>query len=163
MANALFSSIPNEFEPLRKDLFSVIFPTEMNLSERFEVSASRPKMTNERKEVAYKQLTTYYKGKTKCEPMTIKFRDVIGPSVFQKILQWQRQHTDFISGCGGYASNYKKTLQLVMEDGCGNAVQKFILYGCFLTEVDGGELDQTSDDIAEVQITVSYDYFIQEL
>jgi hypothetical protein len=157
--NALFSGIPSEFPPLKKDLWSILFPPEMGISERFQVSTSRPKLSNEVKELKYKNSYTKYKGPTKFENIPIKFRDVVGPAVSQKLWQWQREHYDPVTGCGGYPSQYKKTLTLVLEDECGNAVQKWIMYGCFIAEYDGGELDMNSTgDPVEISLTVAYDY-----
>ena len=161
-ASQMFSTLPNQFEPMRKDLWSIEFPIAMNIPESLQVNASRPKLSNEAKEVPFKNLTTYYKGKTKVEAMTIVFRDAIGTAIYQKLLQWQREHTDFATGKGGYAATYKKTLTLNMEDPSGGVVQKFILYGCFITELDGGELDQTSDEVAQISMTIQYDSFDQE-
>jgi hypothetical protein len=158
----MFSSLPNDFEVIRKDLFSIEFPVQMGIDERFIVEASRPKVTNEAKEVKFKNLSTWYKGKTKCNPITITFRDAIGVSVYQKLEQWQREHTDFATGQGGYAALYKKTLILNVEDPAGAVIQKFRLFGCFITELDGGDLNMDSDDIAQVKMTVQYDSYRQE-
>jgi len=159
MSGRMFSNIPNEFEPLRKDLFSLEFPTEMNIPEQFIVSGARPKVSNSRIEVQYKNLTTYYKGKTTVETITYTFRDAIGPAIYQKLQQWQREHTDFTSGKGGYAATYKKTLTLNLEDPTGAVLQRFKLFGCFIVDLDGGELDMTSDAIAQVAMTISFDTY----
>lgn len=154
----MFSGIPNEFPMLRTDMWSLIFPPEMGISERFEVAAARPSVTNSVKEVKYKSTFTKYKGATKFENMNVEFRDVVGPSVMQKLWQWQREHYDPITGCGGYPSVYKKNLILLMEDDCGNPVQKWTLYGCFLASLDGGELNMEADaDIARVKMQIAYD------
>ena len=159
MATALFSGIPNEFPMLRKDMWSLIFPPAMGISERFEVQAARPHLTNSKKEIKYKSSFTYYKGATKFEEMNLEFRDVVGPAVMQKLWNWQREHYDPVTGCGGYPSIYKKNLTLYMEDDCGNPVQKWTLYGCFITSLDGGELNMEDDaGIATVKLGVQYDY-----
>lgn len=159
MANALFSGIPNEFPVLKQDMWSIIFPKEMGISERFQVEASRPKVSNEVKTVKYKGSEFKYKGPTKVADMTIKFRDVVGPGVMQKLWMWQREHYDFVTGCGGYPSQYKKNLTLVLEDDCGNATQKWILYGCFIADLDGGSLSMNAaGDPVEVTMTIAYDY-----
>lgn len=159
MSGKMFSNIPNEFEPIRKDLFSLEFPVDMNIPEQFIVSGARPKVNNPRQEVPFKNLTTYYKGKTSFDEITYVFRDAIGPSVYQKLHQWQREHTDFVTGRGGYAATYKKTLTLNMEDPTGAVIQRFTLFGCFLTGLDGGDVDMTDDGIAQVSITISYDSY----
>lgn len=155
----LFSSIPNEFEPLRKDMWSLEFPVEMNIPYTFELSCDRPQLNNNEIEVPYKNLSHYYKGKTKVEPINVAFRDVIGPHIYQKLFQWQKQHTNFSDGVGGYAQQYKKTLTLNMEDPAGVVMQKYIMYGCFITNLSGGSLDQNDDGIAEVTMTIRFDTF----
>lgn len=159
MPGKMFSLMPNEFEVIRKDLWSIEFPKEMNIPETFQVSAARPKVTNSRKEVMYKNLTTYYKGKTNTETIPIVFRDAIGASIYQKLMQWQRQHTDFATGQGGYAAVYKKTLTLNMEDPSGAVIQKYTLFGSFIVDIDGGDLNMEDDGIAMVSMTISYDTF----
>ena len=159
MPGKMFSNLPNEFEVMRKDLWSIEFPVEMGIPETLQVRAAKPSLTQSRKEIMYKNLSTFYKGKTSADEMTINFREAIGISIYQKLMQWQRQHTDFATGQGGYAATYKKTLTLNMEDPTGAVVQKFTLFGCFITKLNGGDLDQTSDEITEVEITISYDSF----
>ncbi|MEO6301837.1 MAG: phage tail protein, partial [Bacteroidia bacterium] len=137
----------------------LIFPPEMGISERFEVAAARPSIKNEVKSIKYKGSTFKYKGPTTVEDMTIKFRDVVGPAVMQKLWQWQKEHYDFITGCGGYTSQYKKNLTLLIEDDCGNPVQKWVLYGCFIAGLDGGTLDMNSTgEPIELTLQIAYDY-----
>lgn len=154
----MFSGIPNEFPLLKTDMWSVMFPPEMNISERFQVEASRPKVTNTVNELKYKNSYTKYKGPTKFENISMKFRDVVGPAVMQKLWAWQREHYDPVTGCGGYPSQYKKNLVLVMEDDCGNPVQKWLLYGCFIASLDGGSLNMEDNGTpAMVTIEIAYD------
>jgi len=155
----LFSTMPNDFEVVRKDLFSLEFPASFGISTRFIVSAARPKVTNNVKEVPFKNITFFYKGKTKCEPITVKFRDCIGPSVYRQLQLWQNMHTDFLTGQGGYAATYKQTLNLYIEDPLGAVVQKFVLEGCFISNLDGGELNMEDDGIAEVTFELQYDTY----
>ena len=159
MGFAQFSGIPNEYPVLRKDLWSVSFPVEMNISETFEVRADRPKWSNSTKAIKYKNFEFKYKGAFKVEDMKLEFRDVVGPSVGTKIWAWQREHNDPLTGCGSYASVYKKNLTLSMEDECGNVVEQWILYGCFITAADWDTLDMEADaDPALISLTLAYDY-----
>ena len=159
MPTSLFSGIPLEFPPLKTDHWSLIFPPSMNISERFEVKAARPKLTNHVVELKYKSSWTKYKGSTKFENMEIEFRDIVGPAVMQKFWNWQREHYDPATGCGGYPSIYMKDLILYMEDDCGNPVQKWTLYGCFLENLDGGSLDMEQDGVnAMVKMTIAYQH-----
>lgn len=163
MSNALFSGLPVEFPILRTDMWSIIFPVEMGISERFQVTAQRPSITNSVKTIKYKNSFSKYKGPTQWENISISFRDVVGPSVMQKFWNWQRQHYDPTTGCGGYPSIYKKNISLVMEDECGNPVQKWVFYGAFLASLNGGNLNMNDDaEVALVEMGIAYDYAILE-
>jgi hypothetical protein len=153
----MFSSIPNNFEPFRKDLWTLEFPVQMNIPTQFQVAAARPKVTNTIQKVQYKNLETKYKGKTTVGDITVEFRDAIGSSIYAKLWQWQREHTDFSNGRGGYAAAYKKDLTLYLEDPAGGPMQKWIWYGCILMDLDGGELTMTDDSIASVKMTIAMD------
>lgn len=155
----MFSTVATEFEPVRKDLFSLEFPPEMDIPTQFLLSTNRPTVTNPRKELPFKNITVFYKGKSVCEEMTVVFRDVIGPSVYNKLELWQKQHTDQNTGKGGYNITFKKTLVLNVEDPNGAVIQRFYLYGCFLTKLEGGELSQDSDDVATVTVGISFDTY----
>lgn len=158
MATSLFSGIGAEFLPKRKDMWSIVFPPEMGISERFEVSAARPRVTNNLIETKYKNSFTKWKGASKFENITIEFRDVIGPSVMQKLWGWQTEHYDPKTGCAGLPSIYKKNLILYLEDDCGNPVEKWNIYGAFIISLDGGELNMESDgEIATVSLEIAYD------
>lgn len=158
MPTAMFSGIPTEYPIIRTDMWSLIFPPEMGISERFQVTAQRPNVNNSVKELKYKNSFSKYKGATRFENISISFRDVVGPSVMQKLWGWQREHFDPVTGCGTYPSIYKKNITLVMEDECGNPVQKWIYYGCFIASLNGGNLSMEDDaNPALVELTLAYD------
>jgi hypothetical protein len=94
--------------------------------------------------------------------MSVKFRDAIGSSVYAKLEAWQREHTDPATGKGGYAATYKKELTLNLEDPTGAVMQKFVLHGCFMSELSGGSLSQTDDEICDVSFTLVYDLYTME-
>jgi len=162
LSGKMFSNIPNEFEPLREDLWSIEFPSYLGIDERFAVEASRPKVTHAIKDVQFKNWTYRYKGKSQTESMSVKFRDAIGASTYQKLESWSREHTDPATGKGGYASTIKKEVVLNMEDPTGAVMQKFVLHGCMMADLDGGSLTQTSDEIAMVTFTLWYDSYTME-
>jgi hypothetical protein len=57
----------------------------------------------------------------------------------------------------GYAAGYKKDIELEMLDPTGVVVEKWILQGTFLTNADFGSLDYSSEDIAEITVTLRPD------
>ena len=62
-----------------------------------------------------------------------------------------------VTGRMGYAAGYKKDIELEMLDPTGVVVEKWILQGSMLTNVDFGSLDYSSEDIAEITTTIRMD------
>ena len=89
--------------------------------------------------------------------MTIKFRDPIGPSAAQALMEWVRLHAESVTGRMGYAAGYKKNLDLEMLDPTGVVVEKWILQGCLITGADFGALSYASDALAEISVTIQPD------
>jgi hypothetical protein len=57
----------------------------------------------------------------------------------------------------GYAAGYKKDIELEMLDPTGVVVEKWILQGTFLTNVDFGSLEYSDDEIADISATLRMD------
>jgi hypothetical protein len=57
----------------------------------------------------------------------------------------------------GYAAGYKKDVDLEMLDPTGVVVEKWILYGTFLTSVDFGSLGYSTDALADITAELRMD------
>lgn len=153
--------VPIDLEPKRKNRWVLEFPTEMGISEWMVQSSSRPSMTINDIEIQYMNVSTWVAGRSVWEPIDITFIDVIGPSVSQSVMKWIRMCVEHSTGRMGYATNYKKTLVLKMLDPAGIPVEKWTLNGAFVTSANFGDLDMSTDDLADISITVRYDNAIQ--
>jgi len=91
----------------------------------------------------------------------VTFRDPIGPSAAQALMEWVRLHAESVTGRMGYAAGYKKDIELEMLDPTGVVVEKWILQGTFLTNLNFGDLDYSRDDIATIQAGLRMDRCIQ--
>ena len=96
-------------------------------------------------------------GNFEWEPISVKFRDPIGPSAAQALMEWVRLHAESVTGRMGYAAGYKKDIDLEMLDPTGVAVEKWILQGCFLTDVKFGDLGYDKTDIMTIDATLRPD------
>jgi hypothetical protein len=54
--------------------------------------------------------STYVAGRFNWDPITVKFRDPIGPSASQALMEWIRLCAESVTGRMGYAAGYKKML-----------------------------------------------------
>jgi hypothetical protein len=57
---------------------------------------------------------------------------------------------------------YKKEIQCYMLGPVGDKIEQWTLVGAFISQANFGDLDWSSNDPAEIQLTISYDHAILE-
>ena len=153
----LLMKMPFQYEPKRKNRFIITFPSSLGINSWYVESTSRPSIKIESKDIAFLNTKTYVAGNFEWEPISVKFRDPIGPSAAQALMEWVRLHAESVTGRMGYAAGYKKDIDLEMLDPTGVAVEKWILQGCFLTDVKFGDLGYDKTDIMTIDATLRPD------
>jgi hypothetical protein len=153
----LLMRMPIPYEPKKQNRFILRFPSPLGIQEWYVKSASRPKYTSEETEIPFLNTSTYVVGRFKWETISVTFRDPIGPSATQALMEWVRLHSESVTGRQGYAAGYKKDIELEMLDPTGVIIEKWILQGTMLNDVDFGSLDYSSSDIAEITATLRFD------
>lgn len=157
----LLMKMPVPYEPKRQNRFIVRFPSSLGINEWFVSSAARPKAKIKSTEIPFLNTSTYVAGRFEWEEIRVTFRDPIGPSASQALMEWFRLHAESVTGRMGYAAGYKKNIELEMLDPTGVVIEKWILEGTFITGLDFGELDYSRDDIANIVCTLRMDRCIQ--
>jgi hypothetical protein len=156
MANLLMK-MPVPYEPKKKNRFILRFPSSLGINEWFVISTSRPKVTINEVEIPFLNTSTYVAGRFNWESIDVTFKDPIGPSASQALMEWVRLHAESVTGRMGYAAGYKKDIELEMLDPTGVVVEKWIFQGTFLTNVDFGSLEYSDDEIADITATLRMD------
>ena len=156
----LLSRAPLQFEPLRKNRWIVRFPSDLGISEWTLKSAARPTINQKETEIQFLNTSTWVVGRYTWDSLNLTFRDFIAPSTSQALMEWVRLCSESVTGRPGYAAGYKRDLELEMLDPAGCIVQKWILKGCFLTNVEFGDLNYSQDDVATITATLRPDYCI---
>jgi len=156
MANLLMK-MPIPYEPKKQNRFILRFPSSLGINEWFVTTASRPKITIGEIEIPFLNTSTYVAGRFTWDSMEVTFKDPIGPSAAQALMEWIRLHAESVTGRMGYAAGYKKDIELEMLDPTGVVVEKWILQGVFITKGDFGSLDYKSEDIATISVTLRPD------
>lgn len=151
--------VPIDIEPKKKNRWIMEFP-ELNFAEWMVQTSSRPTINIGEIPIPYMNTETYVAGRSTWDTIQITFIDNIGPSTSQKVMEWIRQCVEHSTGRMGYASQYKKQLILKMLDPAGVTVEQWTIYGAFPTNANFGDLDMGTDDLAQVSITVRFDYAI---
>ena len=152
----LLMRMPVPYEPLRKNRFIFRFPDELGIQEWWVSTGARPKYTSEELEIPFLNTSTFVIGRFKWETISVLFRDPIGPSATQALMEWVRLHSESVTGRQGYAAGYKKDVELEMLDPTGVVVQKWILQGTQIN-ADFGSLGYNEGDIADINVTFRFD------
>lgn len=156
----LLMKMPIPYEPKKQNRFILRFPSELGINEWFVESASRPKITINSNAIPFLNTEKYVAGKYTWNTISVTFRDPIGPSAAQALMEWVRLHAESVTGRMGYAAGYKKDIDLEMLDPTGVVVEKWKLIGTFLTDVDFSSVAYTSDDLVKITATLRPDYCV---
>ena len=146
----LLMKMPIPYEPKRVNRFILRFPSTLGINEWFVESTSRPKITINSVPIPFLNTETYVAGIFKWDEISVTFRDPIGPSASQALMEWVRLHAESVTGRMGYAAGYKKNVDLEMLDPTGVVIEKWILEGCFLTSVDFQSLGYSDDKLQTI-------------
>jgi hypothetical protein len=107
-------------------------------------------------EIPFLNTSTFVAGRFNWEALSVKFRDPIGPSAAQALMEWVRLHAESVTGRMGYAVGYKRNIDLEMLDPTGVVVEKWLLDSTMLTNVSFGELSMDDDGLAEITATLRF-------
>ena len=153
----LLMKMPVPYEPKRQNRFIMRFDSSLGINEWFVETAARPSITIGATEIPFLNTSTYVAGRFKWNPINVKFRDPIGPSASQALMEWVRLCAESVTGRMGYAAGYKKNVNLEMLDPTGVVVEKWILEGSWLSDVNFDSLQYSSDALATISATLRMD------
>jgi len=153
----LLMKMPDPYEPKQKHRFIMTFPSSLGINSWYVESTKRPKVTINKADIPFLNTKTYVATNFEWDTIGVTFRDPIGPSAAQALMEWVRLHAESVTGRMGYSSGYKKDITLEMLDPTGVAVEKWILQGCFLTDVDFKELSYGEGGIQTISCTLRPD------
>ena len=153
----LLMRMPVPYEPLRKNRFILRFPDELGIQEWWVSTTSRPKYTSDEVAIPFLNTETYVIGRFRWESISVTFRDPIGPSATQALMEWVRLHSESVTGRQGYAAGYKKDVELEMLDPTGVVVEKWILEQCMITKSTWDNVSYSDDKLAGLDVTLQMD------
>jgi hypothetical protein len=153
----LLMKMPIPYEPKRQNRFILRFPSSLGINEWFVETAARPSIKINSTEIPFLNTSTFVAGRFNWDPISVKFRDPIGPSAAQALMEWVRLCAESVTGRMGYAAGYKQDVDLEMLDPTGVPVEKWILQGTFLTDVNFGSLAYNQDGLAEITASLRMD------
>jgi hypothetical protein len=106
-------------------------------------------------------------GKPEWQDLTINLRDDAGGNVAKLVGEQMQKQFDFMEQASAASGiDYKFQLNYEMLDGGNGANQPNVLetweiYGAFISQVDYGEFDYSSNEHATIDLTIKYDNALQ--
>ena len=153
----LLMKMPIPYEPKRQNRFILRFPSTLGINEWFVESTARPHITITATEIPFLNTSTYVAGRFTWGLIPVKFRDPIGPSASRALMEWVRLCAESVTGRMGYAAGYKKNVDIEMLDPTGVVVEKWILEGTWLQDVNFDTLGYSDDKLATISASLRMD------
>ena len=75
-------------------------------------------------------------------------------------MEWVRLGHESVTGRDGYADFYKKDVTFNMLGPVGDIVEEWTLKGAYVQTANFGEMSWESNEPADIQVTIQYDYAI---
>ena len=100
------------------------------------------------------------KGKSSWESISCDLYDPVTPSGAQAVMEWIRLGTESVTGRDGYSDFYKKEVRIQTLGPVGDVVEEWILKGAFCSNATFGDMDWSSDNPVNINITIQMDYAI---
>ena len=132
----LLMKMPVPYEPKRVNRFIVRFPSSLGINEWYVTSAARPSAKINSVAIPFLNTSTYVAGRFEWNEIRMTFKDPIGPSASQALMEW-------------------------LLDPTGVVVEKWIIQGAFITDLNFNELDYSRDDLASITCSLRMDRCIQ--
>lgn len=120
-----------------------------------------PKFSDAVKKVDH--INSYFniRGKRSWENVNITLYDPIVPSGAQACMDWARLGYEAVTGRAGYQDWYKKDIVLNVLGPVGDVVSEWIYKGAFIANMSPEGYEWSNDgDVANIQLTLAYDYAI---
>jgi hypothetical protein len=125
-------------------------------------TATRPQINFEVVTLDHINVKRKLKGKGEWQDVTMTLFDPIVPSGAQAVMEWVRLSHESLTGRDGYADMYKKDIDIYMLGPVGDKIEQWKLKGAFINSANFSDLDWSSNDPAQIELTLSYDYAVLE-
>lgn len=154
------SQIPLKYEPLKNNRFLLSFPSDLGIQTWSVSSSGFPSLNQNEIEIPWLNSSEWVLGRYVWDKIDVTFRQQIGPSTAQALMEWVRLGSESSTGRQGYAAGYKRDVVIEMLDPTNVPVQKWLLKNAFLTTINFGNGKYDDDAIAEITVSVRYSYAI---
>jgi len=125
-------------------------------------AAARPSLTNGEVILDHINVERKLKGKTRWQDVSITLYDPIVPSGAQAVMEWVRLHHESLTGRDGYSTQYKKDIRFNSLSPTGEIIEEWLLKGAFIADSNFGQMDWSTEESVQIELTLKYDYAVLE-
>lgn len=131
------------------------------------VTIARPQLTFDPVELPVYNSRVYVAGRPTWSPVSCTLRDDATGGVSKLVGEQLQKQFDFMEQASAASGiDYKFRVHIEMLDGGNGAIEpnvleRWELYGCFLTDVNYNDLDYGSNDAMTITMSIRYDNAIQ--
>lgn len=131
------------------------------------VTFARPQVTFDPIEIPIYNSKIYIAGRPTWAAVNVVLRDDAGGNVSRLVGEQLQKQFDFMEQASAASgSDYKFVTTLEMLDGANGTIEPTVLetwqlYGCFLTDVNYGDVDYGSNEPVTITMSVRYDNALQ--
>jgi hypothetical protein len=125
-------------------------------------AAARPSLTNGEIILDHINVERKLKGKTRWQDVSITLYDPIVPSGAQAVMEWVRLHHESLTGRDGYSTQYKKDIRFNSLSPTGEIIEEWLLKGAFIADSNFGQMDWSTEESVQIELTLKYDYAVLE-
>jgi len=157
----------------QNELFDSAFDWEPKYTNRFIMymgdiptyiikAAARPSLTNGEVILDHINVERKLKGKTRWQDISVTLYDPIVPSGAQSVMEWVRLHHESLTGRDGYSTQYKKDIRFNSLSPTGEIIEEWLLKGAFIADSNFGQMDWSTEESVQIELTLKYDYAVLE-
>ena len=123
-------------------------------------TSARPEIQNGKVTIDHINVRRYVKGRSEWQDLAITLYDPVVPSAAQATMEWVRLHHESVTGRDGYSDFYKKDITFNSLGPVGDKVEEWTLKGAYIQSANFSDMECAGEDLATVEITLTYDYAI---
>jgi hypothetical protein len=129
-----------------------------SIPEWYVKTAARPNLEIDELELNFLNAVAWMAGKGKWQPITVTYIDTTD-IVMKPLLDWIASVYDLATPNALWQSEpsgYMGTATLNLYDGCGNALERWILYGVWPHSVNFGDLSYSESEEVNIELSLRY-------
>jgi hypothetical protein len=138
----------------RYSVFTSMLPTALIHAR----SAQQPSVDNSPVSIDHKNGYFKVKGKTKWNDITLSCYQFEGITVGEIWRYMNNKHQEIKEAKDKFADSYKHDMQLLLLNPLSIPISRWKLVGAFISNASWGDMDWGNNDVAQCQLTISYDY-----